>query len=77
MTAEIAKGIGYAGIGDGVADKTVLAKGIAYSLLGPPSGLATPFIFAVLEFMTDEAVVSSNIMTDADVVSLEELMESE
>lgn len=77
MTAELAKGIGYAGIGDGVADKTVLAKGIAYSLLGPPSGLSTPFIFAVLEFTTGNDVVSSNFMTGADVVSLQELMESE
>lgn len=71
MTAELAKGIGYAGIGDGLTDKTLLAKGIAYSLLGPPSGLS-PFVFAVLEFMTDEDVVSSNTMTDADVVTLQE-----
>lgn len=76
MTAELAKGIGYAGIGDGVVDKTVLAKGIAYSLLGPPSGLS-PFVFAVLEFITSDDVVSKNVMTDADVVSLQELMESE
>lgn len=76
MTAEVAKGIGYGGIGDGLIDKANMAKGVGYSLLGPPTGLS-PFIFAVLEFISSDDLPSSNTMTDADVATLQFLMESE
>ena len=70
MTAELAKGVSFGLLTDDL-DSIGIAKGVAFALVALPIE-GDEFVFAVLEFITDADVVSNNVMTDADVVTLQE-----